>query len=65
MDSADHYAACVNAQRAMHPTPLAYPDQALGRNPYMKRIEYVSYKDYGPTLDLDTPEAWDAWRAAR
>ena len=30
-----------------------------------KRIEYVSFKDYGPTLDLDTPEAWDAWRAAR
>ena len=30
-----------------------------------KRIEYVSYKDYGPTLDLDTPEAWDTWRAAR
>jgi molybdenum cofactor cytidylyltransferase len=30
-----------------------------------KRIEYVSFKDYGPTLDLDTPEAWDEWRAAR
>lgn len=30
-----------------------------------KRIEYVSFKDNGPTLDLDTPEAWDAWRAAR
>jgi len=30
-----------------------------------RRIEYVSYKDYGPTLDLDTPEAWDTWRAAR
>lgn len=30
-----------------------------------KRIEYVSFQDYGPTLDLDTPEAWDAWRAAR
>ena len=30
-----------------------------------KRIEYVSFKDYGPTLDLDTPEAWDNWRAAR
>ena len=30
-----------------------------------KRMEYVSFKDYGPTLDLDTPEAWDAWRAAR
>lgn len=30
-----------------------------------KRIEYVSFKDYGPTLDLDTPEAWDAWRASR
>jgi molybdenum cofactor cytidylyltransferase len=30
-----------------------------------KRIKYVSFKDYGPTLDLDTPEAWDEWRAAR
>jgi molybdenum cofactor cytidylyltransferase len=30
-----------------------------------KRMEYVSFKDYGPTLDLDTPEAWDNWRAAR
>ena len=30
-----------------------------------KRIEYVSFKDNGPTLDLDTPEAWDEWRAAR
>ena len=30
-----------------------------------KRIEYVSFNDYGPTLDLDTPEAWAAWRAAR
>lgn len=30
-----------------------------------KRIEYVSFQDYGPTLDLDTPEAWDNWRAAR
>ena len=30
-----------------------------------ERIEYVSFKDYGPTLDLDTPEAWDNWRAAR
>ena len=30
-----------------------------------KHIEYVSFQDYGPTLDLDTPEAWDAWRAAR
>ena len=30
-----------------------------------KRIEYVSFKDHGPTLDLDTPEAWAAWRAAR
>ena len=30
-----------------------------------KRMEYVSFKDYGPTLDLDTPEAWVAWRAAR
>ena len=30
-----------------------------------KRIEYVSFKDYGPTLDLDTPEAWGAWRTAR
>ena len=30
-----------------------------------KRIEYVSFQDYGPTLDLDTPEAWVAWRAAR
>ena len=29
------------------------------------RIEYVSFKDNSPTLDLDTPEAWDAWRAAR
>ena len=29
-----------------------------------KRIEYVSFKDYGPTLDLDTPEAWAEWRAA-
>ena len=36
------------------------------RNILRKRhIEYVSYKDYGPTLDLDTPEAWDTWRAAR
>jgi len=30
-----------------------------------KRMKYVSFKDYGPTLDLDTPEAWDNWRAAR
>ena len=30
-----------------------------------KRMEYVSFKDYGPTLDLDTPEAWANWRAAR
>jgi molybdenum cofactor cytidylyltransferase len=30
-----------------------------------KCIEYVSFKDYGPTLDLDTPEAWAEWRAAR
>ena len=30
-----------------------------------KRIEYVSFKDYGPTHDLDTPEAWAEWRAAR
>ena len=30
-----------------------------------KRIEYVSFKDNGPTLDLDTTEEWDAWRAAR
>ena len=29
-----------------------------------QRVEYVSFDDHGPTLDLDTPEAWDAWRAA-
>jgi len=30
-----------------------------------KLIQYVSFKDFGPTLDLDTPEAWDAWRTER
>lgn len=30
-----------------------------------KRIEYVLFNDFGPTLDLDTPEEWDAWRATR
>ncbi len=30
-----------------------------------KQVEYVLFNDYGPSLDLDTPEAWDKWRASR
>jgi molybdenum cofactor cytidylyltransferase len=31
---------------------------------YATRVRYLRFSNDGPVTDLDTPEAWEAWRAA-
>lgn len=40
-------------------------DHGLRRILPNKNVSYIEFNDHGPTLDLDTPEAWEEWRKNR